>query len=141
MQDETQIKSEVFPQILCGLLKSKLLTCSDISEDDLEEELKENAIKMNYIIRIANDFKRSAVFIGTSPCISFSFVLSSKKIEINLKIPLKSVEQKDIEGLYRTIEEDRKMVIQAAIVRRMKARQTLKHALLIQEVIPQLSSR
>jgi cullin 1 len=54
---------------------------------------------------------------------------------------LKSVEQKDIEGLHRTIDEDRKMVIQAAIVRTMKARQTLKHALLMQEVIQQLSAR
>ncbi|CAF4936045.1 unnamed protein product, partial [Rotaria socialis] len=64
-----------------------------------------------------------------------------KKIKINLNVPLKSVEQKDIEGLHRTIDEDRKMVIQAAIVRTMKARQTLKHALLMQEVIQQLSSR
>jgi cullin 1 len=58
-----------------------------------------------------------------------------------LNVPLKSVEQKDIEGVHRTIDEDRKMVIQAAIVRTMKARQTLKHSLLMQEVIEQLSSR
>lgn len=51
------------------------------------------------------------------------------------------MEQKENEGLHRTIDEDRKMVIQAAIVRTMKARQTLKHALLMQEVIQQLSSR
>ena len=51
------------------------------------------------------------------------------------------MEQKDIEGVHRTIDEDRKMVIQAAIVRIMKARQTLKHSLLMQEVIQQLSSR
>ncbi len=71
---------------------------------------------------------------------NFEFFFS-KKIKINLNVPLKSVEQKDIEGLHRTIDEDRKMVIQAAIVRTMKARQTLKHALLMQEVIQQLSSR
>jgi len=56
-------------------------------------------------------------------------------------MPIKSVEQKDIEGVHRTIDEDRKMVIQAAIVRIMKARQKLKHALLMQEVIQQLNSR
>ena len=73
-----------------------------------------------------------------SSILNFSF---SKKIKINLNVPLKSVELKDIEGLHRTIDEDRKMVIQAAIVRTMKARQTLKHPLLMQEVIQQLSSR
>lgn len=51
------------------------------------------------------------------------------------------MEQRDIEGVHRTIDEDRKMVIQAALVRIMKARQTLKHSLLMQEVIQQLSSR
>ena len=54
---------------------------------------------------------------------------------------MKSVEQGNIESVDRTIDEDRKLVIQAAIVRIMKARQTMKHALLMQEVIEQLSSR
>ncbi len=66
---------------------------------------------------------------------------SSKKLRINFNVPLNSIEQKDIEGVHRTIDEDRKMVIQAAIVRIMKARQTLKHGLLMQEVIQQLDSR
>ncbi|CAF4129396.1 unnamed protein product [Rotaria magnacalcarata] len=122
MQDETQIKSDLFLQVLCGLLKSKLIICPEINDDEVEEELKETDIKMHHNILVAEDFK-------------------SKKIKINLNVPLKSVEQKDIEGLHRTIDEDRKMVIQAAIVRTMKARQTLKHALLMQEVIQQLSSR
>ncbi|CAF0783301.1 unnamed protein product [Adineta steineri] len=122
MQDETQIKVDLFLQVLCGLLKSKLIICSELNEEELEEDLKETDIKMEYTIQISNEFK-------------------SKKIKINLNVPLKSVEQKDIEGLHRTIDEDRKMVIQAAIVRTMKARQTLKHALLMQEVIQQLSSR
>ncbi len=67
-------------------------------------------------------------------------MFSSKKLRINLNVPLKSVEQKDIESVHRTIDEDRKMVIQAAIIRIMKSRQTLKYTLLMQEVIQQLSS-
>jgi hypothetical protein len=58
MQDETQIKADLFLQVLCGLLKSKLITCSEINEEDLEEELKENDIKMNYSIQISEEFKR-----------------------------------------------------------------------------------
>ncbi|CAF4127860.1 unnamed protein product, partial [Rotaria sordida] len=64
-----------------------------------------------------------------------------KKIKINLNVPIKSVEQKDIEGLYRTVDQDRKILIRAAIVRTMKQRKTLKQALLTEEVIHQLSSR
>jgi hypothetical protein len=58
MQDETQIKSDLFLQVLCGLLKSKLLTCSEISEDEFDDDFKENDIKMNYNIQLAEDFKR-----------------------------------------------------------------------------------
>ncbi|CAF1366922.1 unnamed protein product [Rotaria sp. Silwood1] len=111
MQDETQIDIHLFLQILCNnLLKSKLITCSDINDNKLEEDLNENNIKTNYNIQIANDFKRSS-------------------------------NKKNIEGLYQTIDDDRKILIRTAIVRIMEQRKTLKYALLIQEVIHQLSFR
>ncbi|CAF4268675.1 unnamed protein product [Adineta steineri] len=118
IQDKTQIELKLLLEILLSLLKNKLLICTDIHED----ELVASNIKINYSIRLATDFK-------------------SKKLRINLNVPLKSVERKDIDSFYRTIEEDRKMIIQATIVRIMKARQTLKHTILMQEVIQQLSSR
>jgi len=58
LQDETQIKLELLLQVLFGLLKSKLLVCTDIHEDELDEDLKETDIKTNYSIRLATDFKR-----------------------------------------------------------------------------------
>jgi len=58
LQDETQIKLELLLQILLGLLKSKLLVCTDIHEDELDEDLKETDIKTNYSIRLSTDFKR-----------------------------------------------------------------------------------
>ncbi|CAF5112462.1 unnamed protein product, partial [Rotaria sp. Silwood1] len=69
--------------------------------------------------------------------LKFSF---SKKIKINLNLPLKLSKKKDIEDSHRTIDEDHRKDIQAAIVRTMEVRQTLKYKLLIQEVIQQLSS-
>ena len=52
----------------------------------------------------------------------------------------KNVEQKDNENL-RTINDERKYLIQASIIRIMKIRKILKYSLLIQEVIEQLKSR
>lgn len=142
IQDEIQINSELLLQILFGLLKSNVLVYIDINEDEINEGFKETDIKANYSIRLSTDFRRYNyshwIFLVNRILCSF---FSSKKLRINLNVPVKSIEQKESEDVHRTINEDRKIVIQAAIIRIMKARQKLKYTLLMQEVIQQLQSR
>lgn len=65
----------------------------------------------------------------------------SKKIRVNLNLPMKSEQKAESNDVMKTVDEDRRMLLQATIVRIMKARKTLKHAQLIQEVVQQVQSR
>ncbi|KAJ8593849.1 Cullin-domain-containing protein [Rhizopogon salebrosus TDB-379] len=65
----------------------------------------------------------------------------SKKIRVNLNQPIKAEVKAESSEVLKTVDDDRKYVIQATIVRIMKARKTMKNQPLIQEVISQISQR
>ncbi|KAJ3396726.1 hypothetical protein HDU92_002092 [Lobulomyces angularis] len=110
----TNLSPEILGGQLGSLLKAKvLLICPSTSKVGVDKEAK---------FDLNPDFK-------------------SKKIRINFNVPIKSEQKVESDETHKTIEEDRKLLIQAAIVRIMKTRKSLKHLSLMDEVINQLQSR
>ena len=55
IQDETQIQQDILLQVLCTLLKLKLLICDQI---DVNDDLKESDIQSNYHMKLSDQFKK-----------------------------------------------------------------------------------
>ncbi|TKY85055.1 hypothetical protein EX895_006135 [Sporisorium graminicola] len=65
----------------------------------------------------------------------------SKKLRVNLNLPIKSEQKVESNDVLKTVDEDRRLLLQATIVRIMKSRKQLKHQVLIQETVAQVSGR
>ena len=79
--------------------------------------------------------------IGSGAVFRVNDKFKSKKAKVQLNVALEVDTRKETTTTLKQIEEERKVVIQACIVRIMKARKKLKHSELISEVFTQLQER
>ena len=95
---------------------------------DILTTQKELLIKMK-VLKVQPD--------ADNPIYSLNTKYSYKKIKVNINQPVKSEAAAETNELVKGAEEDRTFAIQATIVRIMKSRNVLSHALLVSETTAQ----
>ncbi|KAK3996157.1 Cullin [Cladorrhinum sp. PSN332] len=79
--------------------------------------------------------------IGPGSTFSLNYDFKNKKFRVNLNVGMKSETKQEEAETNKTIEEDRRLLLQSAIVRIMKARKRMKHQQLVSETIAQIKGR
>jgi cullin 1 len=126
-----------------------LLLFNDATKISYEEFEKSTGLSKEYMEPALAVFLKAKVLtisppgskIGPGTQYSLNFDFKSKKIRVNLNMAVRAEQKQEVEETHKTIEEDRKLLMQSAIVRIMKARKVLKHVVLVQETIGQIKSR
>ncbi|KAK4470995.1 hypothetical protein MN116_006497 [Schistosoma mekongi] len=132
IQLQTGIEEATLLQILQILLKAKVLKI--VSDPSCDVNLSSNQP-----IITNDDSNESHLSPDTHLALYTDY--KNKRVRVYLNVPLKSETKQEIEQTLGNVESDRKLIVQACIVRIMKTRKVMKHHQLISEVVTQLTPR
>ncbi|EPS98422.1 hypothetical protein FOMPIDRAFT_1024606 [Fomitopsis schrenkii] len=108
----------------------------------LDELVTATGVSKDYLKQVLGLLVKAKILISDdNDQYDYNPNFKSKKIRINLNMPIKAEQKAESSEVQKIVDEDRKYVIQATIVRIMKARKQMKNQALIQEVISQISQR
>jgi len=106
-----------------------------------EELLTNTSISADILKQILEVLLKAKILLPDGPKYRLNYEFKSKKFRVNLNVPLKSEAKQEQDETHQHVQEDRKLLIQAAIVRVMKTRKTSNYNTLVTEVITQLQAR
>jgi len=146
LAEATQIKMDILIQVLQILLKSKLLVGPNPEAMDVDQDIASDTT-----VSLFHGYKNKKLRVSIF-CSQIWVELEQLQMrrmlfnilhsfQVNINIPMKTEQRQEMELTHKHIEEDRKLLIQAAIVRIMKTRKQLKHQQLMTEVLNQLAPR
>ena len=104
-----------------------------------EKELTKTIKSLLDVKMINHDSEKEDIDAESSFSLNMNF--SSKRTKFKITTSMQKDTPQKMEQTKSAVDEDRKMYLQAAIVRIMKARKVLRHNALIQEVISQSRAR
>ncbi|CAL8069060.1 unnamed protein product [Calicophoron daubneyi] len=143
IQSQTGIEPNLLTQILHILLKAKVLKLDTSSARSTDMSLPESASTSAAAAPASAGLEDSTDTGNLTPETRLSLYTDykNKRVRVYLNVPLKSEVKQETEQTLGNVESDRKLIVQACIVRIMKSRKVMKHQQLINEVISQLSAR
>jgi len=113
---------QIATQLTDGTLKTTLLSLVKTKVLNMDPPNEEEEITKNHKFSLNKGFK-------------------SKKTKVQINVPVPQQVREENDSTHKTVEEDRKLQIQAAVVRIMKMRKRLQHGNLMSEVLAQLQTR
>ena len=121
-----------------ALTAGEIILATDISKENLWKVI--DSMSTNVKLLTVSNPPDCSEFSDAS-VIRVNEDFSNKLVKFKLSLAIQKETEKEIQQARSSVEEDRRMFLQAAIVRIMKSRKSMKHNELVQEVVKQIAGR
>jgi len=151
LQANTQISHDELQQVLSTLLKIRLLfydntfatatTTTALPSSSLAAAAAVAAANEPEVCAGAGKDSEELTLLPPDAVCHLFHDYKHRKTRVDINVPLRSVERRELDATHRSVNDERRYLIEAAIIRVMKTKQRLSHHELVAQTIAQLSTR